>query len=191
MADDPITVLEADDTLRPLITEHGRLSLEPAEDDFRRLITSIIRQQVSNASAEAIQDRVFSTFTITPAGIATADPADLRDAGLSRQKAEYVQNVARAFQHDGYGREHFNTLSDDDVIDELTSIRGIGTWTAKMYLMFCLARQDVFPVEDLGIRRGMQGLYNNDLTRTDMTQIADAWRPYRSYASLYVWRSRR
>lgn len=184
-----IKTLRSDPKLRPLIERHGELAIEPAADSFERLTISIINQQLSTASADAIRDRVFDQFEITPEGILTADPDSLSDAGLSRQKIEYLQNIADAYIEQGFGYEYFADKPDDQIMTELTSIRGIGDWTAKMYLMFCLGREDVFPVEDLGIRKGMHALYHDDMTRSEMYDVADNWRPYRSYAARYIWRS--
>lgn len=189
MSEAAIAALRADPTLRPLIEEHGPLTIDPHEDTFERLVIAIIRQQVSMASARAIRGRVFDRFEITPDGIASADREELRDAGLSRQKAEYIQNIANAYLENGYGREYFAGMDNDDVLAEITSIRGIGPWTGKIYLMFCLGREDVFPVEDLGIRKGMWALYGDELSQSDMVEKAEPWRPYRSYASRYVWRA--
>lgn len=189
MSEAAITQLKTDADLKPLIEEHGHLTIEPHEDTFKRLVIAVIRQQVSMASARAIRERVFDHFEITPAALAAADQADLQDAGLSRQKAEYVQNIAIAYRENGYGQEYFEGMDDAAVLDEITDIRGVGQWTGKIYLMFCLGREDVFPVEDLGIRKGMWELYTEDMTRADMYEKAEQWRPYRSYASRYVWRA--
>ena len=180
--------LRRDPVLAELIDEHGVLEIEPADDPFERLVVSIINQQLSGASAAAIRDRVFEQVEVTPVGMLAADDAVLRDAGLSAQKIEYIRNVARAFEEDGLSREQFDGEDDDAVIDELTDIRGVGVWTAKMFLIFCLGREDVFPVEDLGIRKGMSVLYDLD-HRDAMVEKAEDWRPYRSYASRYVWRA--
>jgi len=180
--------LRADPDLEELVEEYGPLALDPAEDTFRRLVVSIVRQQVSVDAASAIRERLFDRFEITPASIAAADPADLREAGLSAQKAEYVRHIATAYLEEGYGPAYFDGVADREVIAELTGIRGVGEWTAKMYLMFCLGRPDVFPVEDLGIRKGMWTRFDPDMTRAEMRARAERWRPYRSYASLYLWR---
>jgi DNA-3-methyladenine glycosylase II len=189
MADDPISTLRSDPVLRRLVDEHGALRIAPAEDTFARLVRSIISQQVSTASARAIRERVFDRFEITPESIAAANRTDLRDAGLSGQKAEYVQNVAEAYLENGYDRGYFAGMTDDEVTTELIRIRGVGDWTARMFLMFSLGREDVFPVEDLGIRKGMWALFDEDMTRGEMRERAEPWRPYRSYASLYLWRA--
>lgn len=180
--------LNDDPALAPLIAQHGPLELTPADDPFRRLIASIISQQLSTASARAIRERLFEAFEIAPAPLLRADTERLRALGLSRQKVEYVQNVARAFRDDDLTQASLAALSDDEVIDKLTAIRGVGVWTAKMFLMFALARPDVFPVEDLGIQNGMRRLFG-EMTRAEMTERAERWRPHRSLASLYVWRA--
>lgn len=178
-----------DEVLAALIDDHGELGIEPAEDLFERLVTSILRQQVSMASAAATRERLFDAVEVTPAGVLAADEAVLKDAGLSRQKTRYVRNVAEAFVERDYSHEFFSGMDDEAVVAELTSITGVGTWTARMQLMFALGRPDVFPVGDLGIRKGMRTLYG-DLSREEMVEQAAAWRPYRSYASLYLWRSK-
>jgi DNA-3-methyladenine glycosylase II len=183
----PYETLREDSYLGPLVGRHGRLDLDPADDMFERLVVSILRQQVSMASAAATRERLFEAVEVTPDGILAASPETLRDAGLSRQKTGYVRNVAEAFR-DEYSKDYFEGMADDAVVDELTSIKGVGEWTANMQLLFSLGRPDVFPVGDLGIRKGMRNLYDEDLTRSEMVEEAERWAPYRSYASLYLWR---
>jgi DNA-3-methyladenine glycosylase II len=189
-ATDPHDFLGRDEYLGPVVAEHGTLALEPAEDLFERLVVSILRQQVSMASAAATRERLFDAVDVTPAGIIDADDDVLRDVGLSRQKTRYVNEVASAFDEHGYDHAYFADLSDDAVREELTAITGVGAWTANMQLMFALGREDVFPVGDLGIRKGIQRVFpdGDDLTRSEMTERAERWAPYRSYASLYLWR---
>jgi DNA-3-methyladenine glycosylase II len=185
---DPHTVLARDDHLGPVVETHGPVTIEPAEDFFRRFVVSIVRQQVSTASAEAIRERLFEQIEVTPTGVLAAEEAVLREAGLSEQKTRYVQNVAATFDERDWDRSYFAGRDDDAVRDELTSITGVGTWTADMQLIFALGREDVFPVGDLGIRRGMRRCVGEDLDRADMVAHAERWQPYRSYASLYLWR---
>jgi len=179
--------LREDAYLGPLVAEYGALELDPADDMFRRLVTSILRQQVSMASAAAVRQRLFDAVEMTPEGVLAVDPQVLRDAGLSGAKTEYVRNVAAAFR-DRYSREYFADLSDDAVVEELTSIKGVGEWTAHMQLMFSLGRPDVFPVGDLGVRKGMETLFDREMSRPEMVTKAERWAPYRSYAALYLWR---
>jgi len=188
MSEDPIATLRADPDLRPLIEEHSRLTIEPAEDFFARFLTSILRQQVSMESAAAVRERLFDAVEVTPDGIRDADPATLRDAGLSEAKTRYVRNVAEAFREEGYSKAHFAEMDDEAVMEELTSITGVGPWTARMQLLFSLGREDVFPVGDLGVRKGMWALFGEDMTRAEMVERAEHWAPYRSYATVYLWR---
>jgi DNA-3-methyladenine glycosylase II len=187
-------VTDAHDTLRadrymgPLVTDHGELHLDPTDEFFQRFVTSILRQQVSMASAAATRERLFAAVEMTPDGVLAAEESTLKDAGLSRQKTRYVRNIAEAFRDHGYSHSSFEGLPDDEVRAELTSITGVGEWTANMQLVFSLGREDVFPVGDLGIRKGMQNLFDEDLTRAEMVDRAERWAPYRSYASLYLWR---
>ena len=181
--------LRADRTLRPYIEEHGPLTLDPAENTFERLVVSLLRQQVSTDAAAAIRERLFDAVDITPEGVLDADPETLRDAGLSEAKTEYVRGVAETYQREGYDHAYFEGMTDEAVMDELTAIRGVGPWTGKMFLLFALGRPDVFPVEDLGIRRGMEHVFEQDLTRAEMRDYAGEWAPYRSYASLSLWRA--
>jgi DNA-3-methyladenine glycosylase II len=181
--------LRTDPVLAPLVEEHGPLELAPAEDIFERFVVSIVRQQVSMDAAAAIRERLFDRVEVTPAGILATDAEMLRDAGLSAAKVEYVNAVAERFADRGYDRAYFADHSDEDVLAELTEIHGVGPWTAKMFLLFCLGRPDVFPVEDLGVRQGMSAVVDSELTRAQMRERATDWQPYRSYASLYLWRA--
>lgn len=183
------SALSADPELEPHVEAHGPLELDPADDPFRRLVVSLIRQQVSMEAASAIRERLFERVDPEPASILAADPATLREAGLSSAKAEYLEHAARAFEDNDYDRDYFANLSDDEVSEELERIRGVGPWTANMFLMFALGRPDVFPVEDLGIRNGMQELLDSELSRSEMRTRAERWSPYRSFASLYLWRA--
>lgn len=189
MSHEPTAHLRTDHTLAPLVEEHGPFDLDPAPDPFRRLVVSLTRQQVSMAAADAIEKRLFEAVEVSPEGLLAADQATLRDAGLSRQKVEYVRAVAQAWRERGYDRASFEGMDDEAVVAELTDIHGVGDWTAKMFLLFALGRPDVFPVEDLGVRRGMEQVCGREMTRGEMRERAEAWRPYRSHASRYLWRA--
>ena len=180
--------LRDDPDLAPVIETHGPVTLEPTDDLFERMVRSVVSQQVSTAAAASIRERLYDAVDITPRTVLDADDETLRDAGLSRQKVDYVRNIAEAFEEQGYSVAYFEGVADDAVVAELSEIKGVGTWTAKMQLVFGLARPDVFPVEDLGIRRGMEALYSPEMSRGEMRERAEAWKPYRSYASLYLWK---
>ena len=185
--------LRDDPVMADLIDRHGLIEHGPADDEFERLCTSIINQQLSTASAAAVRERVFALFdgTVTPEAMLAADRDELRDAGLSRTKVEYLKNAAEAFLERDLTWEGLADHTDEEVIEELTTIKGVGEWTAHMYLMFVLAREDVLPLGDLGIRNGIQQLYGDgeELTEAEMRVIADRWRPYRTYAMRYIWRA--
>ena len=189
MSNSPHEALRADPDIGPLVETHGELTLDPASDLFERLVVSILRQQVSMASAAATQDRLFDAVTVTPVGIRDADDDVLRDAGLSRQKTRYVNEVADAFLEHDYSLESFEDASDEEIHGELTAITGVGDWTANMQLLFAFGREDVFPVGDLGIRKGFEAVVGDGYSRADMRAYAERWSPYRSYASLYLWRA--
>lgn len=184
------TTLTADPTMARLVERHGPVRIEPAEDEYRRLAVSIINQQLSTASASAVRERVFEALgDVTPNAVLAADEATLREAGLSAAKVDYLQSTARSFLEGDYSREGLAHLDNAAVIDRLTDIRGVGEWTAEMYLIFVLGREDVFPLGDLAVRRGIETLYGNGegLTRPEMREVGERWRPYRSYATRYVW----
>jgi DNA-3-methyladenine glycosylase II len=182
-------VLEDDPEMRKLVEEFGEKRLEGSEEPFKRLVVSIINQQLSTESAEAIKNRVFGKFEIEPREVLEAERDELAYAGLSGQKIEYIRSAAEKFIEDDLSPEKFEEMSDDEVIEELTSIHGVGEWTAKMFMIFVLAREDVFPVEDLGIRQAMEEMYSLD-SRSEMRSKAEDWRPERSLAALYLWEFR-
>ncbi len=186
---DPHETLAADQYLGPVVETPGPLTIEPAENFYQRFVVSVLRQQVSMASASATRERLFETVAVTPEGILAANEDVLRDVGLSRQKTRYVKNIAEAFVERGWSQATFAEMSDDEVRAELTDVTGVGTWTADMQLMFSLGREDVFPVGDLGIRKGMESVFDEEMTRAEMVERAERWEPYRSYASLYLWRA--
>ena len=190
MLEDALPVLRRDPVMERLVDEHDPY-VEPDWTEFERLCISIINQQLSTASAAAVKERVFGVLDdeVTPETVLAADEAALRDAGLSRMKVEYVQNAARAFRENDFSREAMAQLDDDQVVDRLTEIKGIGDWTARMYLLFVLEREDVLPLGDLAVRNGIEQLYADDgeLNREEMREIAEQWRPYRSVATRYIW----
>ena len=190
MRDEAHSVLRQDPVMAELIEKHDPYA-EPDWGEFERLCISIINQQLSTASAAAVKGRVFELLDdeVTPATVLAAEEPALRDAGLSGMKVEYMWNAARAFQETDLSREGLAEHTDEEVVDLLTEIKGIGEWTARMYLMFVLEREDVLPLGDLAVRNGIEALYGNGagMTRAEMREIAEAWRPYRSVATKYIW----
>ncbi|MFC6718556.1 DNA-3-methyladenine glycosylase family protein [Natrialbaceae archaeon GCM10025810] len=190
MLEEALPVLRQDPVMAELVEKHDPY-VEREWDEYERLCISIINQQLSTASAAAVRERFFDLFggEVTPENVLAAEDEALRAVGLSRSKIEYVRNAARAFREDDYTREGLAEYADEEVVDLLTEIRGVGEWTARMYLLFVLRRPDVLPLGDLAVRRGIEALYadGDELTRAEMREIAEVWRPYRSVATRYIW----
>ncbi|MFC5972900.1 DNA-3-methyladenine glycosylase family protein [Halomarina salina] len=170
-----------------LVEKHDPYS-ETDWDEFERLVISINNQQLSTASAAAVRERFYDVLDhdVTPETVLAADEDELHDAGLSRRKIDYIQNAARAFQEHDLTREGLADYTDEEVVERLTEIKGIGEWTARMFLLFPLGREDVFPIGDLAVRRAIENLYGAE-SREEMHRIAENWRPYRSYATRLLW----
>lgn len=184
----------ADPRLGAVIDQVGACTLQPRGQVYRSLFRAVLYQQLAGNAAAAILRRVCEPFSgeiPPPADFLRVGPAVLRRAGLSRQKLAYLRNLAAHFA-DGRLRAHrLARLPDEEIIRAVTTVHGIGVWTAHMLLIFSLGRPDVLPVGDYGIRKGMQRLYRlRDLPKPQtMERIAAPWRPYRSIASWYLWRS--
>jgi DNA-3-methyladenine glycosylase II len=170
------------------------LKRERPGDAYGTLIRSIVGQQLSTKAAATIYGRVLELFgkhTPTPKQLLKADPEKLRGAGLSRAKVAYLRDLAEHVEDGALELERLPDLPDEEVAAQLTAIKGLGQWTADMFLMFHLGRPDILPVGDQGIRRAIQVEYGlrklPDAKR--MQKIAKPWRPYRTLASLYLWSS--
>jgi DNA-3-methyladenine glycosylase II len=179
-----------------LITQVGPCRYQIRSDGahFEHLMRAIVYQQLAGKAAATIYARVQALYggrAPTPAELAGTPPARLRRAGLSRQKLGYLKDLARSAATGRLPLDALDALPDEDVIEALTAIRGVGVWTAQMFLMFRLGRLDVLPLLDLGIQKGMRHTYG--LRRlpkpVQMERIAAAWRPYRSVACWYLWRA--
>ena len=185
-----------DAVLRPVIAEKGLCTIRPNRDYYQNLVDAIISQQLSVHAARAIERRfrdLFGGAFPTAGQILSKDVETLRGLGFSRAKAAYVLDLA---QHVADGRVRFDRLdglSNDAIITELTAVKGIGVWTAHMFLMFCMGRTDVLPVGDLGIRNGVRKLYGLAAAPTPQ-QVTDlaakrGWHPFESVASWYIWQA--
>jgi DNA-3-methyladenine glycosylase II len=172
----------------------GRRGIDP-EDHYGALVRSIIGQQLSAKVAYVMNERLFERFggrPPTPAEVLAEDPEELRAAiGLSRMKVRFLRSLAEHVTDGSLELEKMDELSDEDVIAELVAVKGIGEWTAHMFLIFHLQRPDVLAVGDLGIRSAIRRAYELDELPgpTEMERIGAAWRPYRSVACRYLWRS--
>jgi DNA-3-methyladenine glycosylase II len=168
----------------------------PLGDPFSVLVYSIIGQQISGYAARAIAGRLTERFggrMPSPTELLSLDPADLKSVGLSGRKVEYVRSLAEHIISGELQVDHLEKLSDDEVRAQITASRGLGRWTADMFLLINLERPDVLPIGDLGIRSAVQRLYRLDHLPTpgEVDTIGEKWRPNRSLASLYLWASTR
>lgn len=187
----------ADPVLARIIDAVGPFTLEPRDGSFRSLARAIFFQQLAGPAARAILNRVLQTLGTdeerwyTPAQLLAATDEQLRGAGLSRQKTAYLRDLAERFASGELSEDGFAHLDDEEVIEKVSAVKGIGRWTGEMFLIFSLGRPDVLPVDDLGVRRAMQVAYSlPDLPRPDeMRRFAESWRPYRSAGTWYMWRS--
>jgi len=182
----------ADPAFGELIARVGGVEFTPsdAEDRFEALVRGIVGQQLSGAAAERIFDRVNHALGTTPEALAAASVEQLLGTGLSHRKAEYVGDLARAVLTCELDLASLDETGDEEVIERLTRIRGIGPWTAHMFLLFALRRPDVIAPGDLGIRQAVGRLLDlgRVATADEVAQAAEKWRPYRSAATLYLYR---
>ncbi|HVS15782.1 MAG TPA: DNA-3-methyladenine glycosylase [Thermoanaerobaculia bacterium] len=186
--------LRRDARLRPVIRRFGPPSYRRYDSHFHALARSILFQQLSGSAANTIFDRFTALFPgrrfPRPEQVLALSVEELRAVGVSRQKAGYLLDLA-AKMADGTIRPRLlATLSDDELVSELTQVKGIGVWTVHMFALFTLRRPDVLPVGDLGIRKGFERLFELDgePDADAMVALAEPWRPYRSIASWYLWR---
>jgi DNA-3-methyladenine glycosylase II len=189
----------SDPVMRRLIEEHGPLSVKerrrgrPA-DPYGVLVRSIVGQQLSTKAANTIYRRLLDLFdgrVPTPPQLIEADPEAIRAAGLSRPKVAYLRDLAGRVDDGELELARLAELPDDEVSKQLTAVRGLGQWTADMFLMFQLGRPDVLPLGDLGIRRAIRQLYElpEVAGHKELTRLGELWRPYRTLACLYLWAS--
>ena len=183
----------ADPVLASIIERVGPYAMQYHEPTFRALVRSIVFQQLHGKAARAIFDRLQEKAggEVTPDAILKLRPSQMRSLGLSRQKLTYIRDLARKTRDGVVEFERFPEMSDEEVIAELTQVKGIGEWTAHMFLMFALRRPNILPTGDYGVRSAMRKAYGMKVMpkpRT-MERIAKSWRPYCSVASWYMWRS--
>lgn len=187
----------ADPVLAQVIEVVGPFELETREGTFRMLSRAIFFQQLAGPAARAIMNRVLALLDAdeerwyAPEQLLAASDEQLRAAGVSRQKMVYLRDLADKCASGELNEDGMNELDDEEVIQRVSAVKGIGRWTGEMYLIFSLGRPDVLPVDDLGVRRGMQVSYAlPELPKPDeMRRIAEPWRPYRSAGTWYMWRS--
>ncbi|MBP6404700.1 MAG: DNA-3-methyladenine glycosylase 2 family protein [Proteobacteria bacterium] len=181
-----------DRVMKRLIPQFGDACLQSRGDAFTTLARSIVGQQISVKAAQTVWDR-FEKLPrkLTAANVLKLKVDDMRAAGLSARKIEYLVDLALHFDSGAVHVKAWESMDDEAIIAELVAIRGIGRWTAEMFLIFHLMRPDVLPLDDIGLINGIsQNYFSGDpVSRSDAREVADAWAPYRSVATWYIWRS--
>ncbi len=182
-----------DELMAALIPRYGPCALQPRDDYFTQLCKSIVSQQLATKAAAAIFNRFAVHFGHVPTAeeVAATPREKLRELGLSQQKITYMQDLSAKVLDKHITLARFAALPDEEVINQLVTVKGIGVWTAQMFLIFALNRPDVLPTDDFGVRKAMMRGYCLEAMpgKTQMEMIAQPWRPWRSIASWYLWRS--
>ncbi len=181
-----------DRVMRRLIPQFGDVFLESRGDAFVTLARSIVGQQISVKAAQSVWDRFAAlSKSLTPANVLKLKVDDMRASGLSARKVEYLVDLALHFSNGTVHTRQWADMDDESIIEELVAIRGIGRWTAEMFLIFYLLRPNVLPLDDVGLINGISHNYfsGEAVSRSDAREVASAWAPYCSVATWYIWRS--
>jgi DNA-3-methyladenine glycosylase II len=185
-------LVKKDRVMKRLIPQFGEACLQSRGDAFVTLARSIVGQQISVKAAQTVWDR-FAKLPrkITPANVLKLKVDDMREAGLSARKVEYLVDLALHFDNGALHVKKWSEMTDDAIIEELVAIRGIGRWTAEMFLIFHLMRPNVLPLDDVGLINGISHNYfsGEAVSRSEAREVAAAWAPYCSVATWYIWRS--
>jgi DNA-3-methyladenine glycosylase II len=185
-------LMKRDRIMRKLIPQFGDMHLVGRGEAFTTLARSIVGQQISVRAADSVWQRFLEVCPkCTPAQVLKAGPEQLAGCGLSKRKAEYVIDLAEHFKARRVHADKWTEMDDEEVISELVQIRGIGRWTAEMFLIFNLLRPNILPLDDLGLLKGISMNYfsGEPVTRSDAREVAANWEPWRTVATWYLWRS--
>jgi DNA-3-methyladenine glycosylase II len=181
-----------DPVMSSIMKTHKGIHLIKRGEPFLTLARAIVGQQISVKAAQSVWDRVVACAgAVTPEGILLKKPTELRACGLSDRKTEYIVDLARRFAEGLVHPYRWDEMSDEEVIADLVQVRGIGRWTAEMFLIFNLLRPDVFPLDDLGLQKAIRVSYfrKRPVSVSRMRKLGESWRPWRSVATWYLWRS--
>ena len=181
-----------DAVMSSIMQRHKGIYLVRRGEPFLTLARAIVGQQISVKAAQSVWDRVVACAgAVTPEGILLKKPSELRACGLSDRKTEYIVDLARRFAEGLVHPYRWDEMSDEEVIADLVQVRGIGRWTAEMFLIFNLLRPDIFPLDDLGLQKGIRVCYfkGRKVSLSRMRKLGESWRPWRSVATWYLWRS--
>jgi DNA-3-methyladenine glycosylase II len=185
-------LVKKDRVMKRLIPKFGEACLQTRGDAFITLARSIVGQQISVKAAQAVWDRFAALHRkLTPANVLRLKVDDMRSAGLSARKVEYLVDLALHFDSGALNTASWEGMEDEAIIAQLIAIRGIGRWTAEMFLIFHLMRPNVLPLDDIGLINGIRHNYfsGDVVSRSDAREVAAAWQPYCSVATWYIWRS--
>ena len=185
-------LMKKDRVMKRLIPQFGEACLQSRGDAFVTLARSIVGQQISVKAAQTVWDKfVKLPRKMTPTYVLKLKVDDMRAAGLSARKVEYLVDLALNFDNGALHVKAWNEMDDESIIEELVAIRGIGRWTAEMFLIFHLMRPNVLPLDDVGLINGISRNYFSDeaVSRSEAREVAAAWAPYCSVATWYIWRS--
>lgn len=185
---------KVDSNLERIIKIVGKYYINIRNDPFQSLVESIIYQQLAGKAANAIYNRFINYYNnkqITPTLILNSPNDNLKKVGLSNRKIDYLKDLALHVYDGRINLEELPKMNDEEIINKLVNVKGIGRWTSEMFLIFSLGRQDILPVTDLGVRKAIQKIYSlSELPKPNiMMEIAKPWRPYRSIATWYLWKS--
>ncbi|MES2979675.1 MAG: DNA-3-methyladenine glycosylase 2 family protein [Pseudomonadota bacterium] len=185
-------LVKKDRVMKRLIPQFGDACLQSRGDAFVTLARSIVGQQISVKAAQSVWNRFAALAShLTPGGVLRLKVDDMRAAGLSARKVEYLVDLSLHFENEMVHVKAWETMDDEDIIAELIAIRGIGRWTAEMFLIFHLMRPNILPLDDVGLINGISKNYfsGEAVSRSEAREVAVAWAPYCSVATWYIWRS--
>jgi DNA-3-methyladenine glycosylase II len=181
-----------DPVMARIMREHPKVFLMRRGEPFLTLARAIVGQQISVKAAQSVWDRLVACVgDVTPQGVLLKERKLLRACGLSDRKTEYIADLAQHFVDGAIHQHRWPQMPDEEIIAELVAVRGIGRWTAEMFLIFNLLRPDVFPLDDLGLQKGIRMSYfkGRKVSLRTMKRLGETWRPWRSVATWYLWRS--
>ena len=192
MVEDYIKILQKDRIMKKIIQNVGPCTIRKIPNPFEALIDGIITQQISDSAGQAIALRFRQFFNgkfPTPQMILEYNEIELKSVGLSRMKSQYILDISQKVINGELNFKKFSKLEDEEIISQLIKIRGIGRWTAEMYLIFGLGRKDIFPLGDLGLINGIKKIYSlNNPDISDIKNISNKWKPYRTFGTWYIWK---
>lgn len=193
-AKEAIRFLKKDPKFSIIINKIGRYNVKITKNRYQSLVEAIIAQQLSGSAADSILKKfkkLYKTKFPKPIEVLETSDSKLRSTGLSKMKISYIKDLSKKIETNQLNMRNISTKKDEYIIEHLTNVKGIGRWTAEMFLIFSLGRLDVLPVGDLGLKKGIQLMYSlNQLpSEREIEQLAESWKPYRTVATWYLWKS--